>query len=110
MDDRKATLKVSTDRKFFGDPRLGTFVVYLDGTRAGIVPPGGQLVLHSAPGGHVLRARQWWYLSPRLEIEVGAGTHVDVRVDVIREGAFPSRMLRMILTPWRGLTLARNHD
>jgi hypothetical protein len=110
MDNRKATLEVSTDRQWFGDPRLGTFIVYLDGNRAGMVPPRGQLVLHPAPGRHVLRARQWWYLSPRLEIEVGAGTHVDVRVDVIREGTFPFRMLRMIFTPWRGLTLARTDE
>ena len=49
-------------------------------------------------------------LSPRLAIELVAETHADVRVDVIREGAFPSRMLRMIFTPWRGLTLARTDE
>ena len=110
MDDRNATVIVSTDRKWVGDPRLGTFVVYLDGTRAGSVPPRGQLVLRCATGRHVLRARQWWYLSPRLEIELSAGSDADVRVDVIREGGFPSRILRMVFTPWQGLTLSRTDD
>jgi hypothetical protein len=110
MDDRNATLNVSTDRTWFGEPRLGAFVVSLDGKRAGTLPPRGQLVLHCAAGRHVLRARQWWYSSPRLEIELSAGSHADVRVDVIREGAFPSRMLRMIFTPWRALTLGRTDE
>jgi hypothetical protein len=101
-----ATIVIATGRDWFGDPRLGTFTVYLDGKKAGKLPPRGRLVLTCQSGKHVARIRQWWYLSPRVEVDVGEATSLVLDADVTHRGSMARRALTMMFAPWRGLSLA----
>jgi hypothetical protein len=101
----QATFVVQTQRDWFGDPRLGTFTVYLDGNNAGKVAPRGRLVLSSTIGEHVVRVRQWWYLSPRLTVDLREGSPLVVEVDVSRRDSFIRRFLTFMFAPWRALSI-----
>ncbi len=102
---RRATIVVATERDWFGDPRFGTFTVYLDGTKAGKVPPRGQLVLGCDPGGHVLRIRQWWYFSPRFDVDLAPDTVARFQAE-LGTGSLPRRSLRLMFAPWRSLEIS----
>jgi hypothetical protein len=101
-----ATIVVATGRDWYGDPRLGTFTVYLDGKKAGTLPPCGRLVVSCRSGRHVVRVRQWWYLSPRLEVEASGVSPLVLDADVSRRDSLLRRLLTMMFVPWRGLSLA----
>lgn len=103
MDE--SAIALTTARPWIGDPRLGTFVVYLDGKRAGVLPPLGSLRIQCAPGRHRLTARQWWYRSRPFELDLAANTEVRLTVDVVRDGSLLRRILLLMLMPWRGVTV-----
>ena len=100
-----AAIVVGTNRRWYGDPRLGTFVVFVDGKKAGAVPPEGSLRIPCAAGSHRVSARQWWYRSRPYELVAAPGTTTRLEVDVIRRGSIPRRMLTLMFTPWRGVTI-----
>ncbi len=66
-----AELTVIGNSHWFGDPRLGTFTIYVDGANRGRVSPGKSLLITCQPGRHVVRLRQWWYASPRIILYQG---------------------------------------
>lgn len=101
----QSLIALTTPRPWFGDPRFGTFVVYLDGKRAGALPPQGSLSLRCAAGTHRLTARQWWYTSKPFELDVAPDCEVRLTVDITREGSLLRRILFLMVMPWRGVTV-----
>ena len=87
------------DRKWFGDPRLGSFVVYIDRKRAGVAAVGGELALDVARGRHEVRIRQWWYRSQSIEVSLEGDQVVRLRADIPRSMGFMRRMVQAIFRP-----------
>lgn len=100
-----AELIVIGNSHWFGDPRLGTFTVYVDGIRRGTVSPGESLPIACQPGLHVVRVRQWWYMSPPTDIEILPGRQTALEGRINQSGNFVSRMLTAVFMPWRVMTL-----
>lgn len=96
---------VESQRRWFGDQRLGTFSVFLDQARVGKLPPIGRLDLSCAPGTHVLRIRQWWYRSPPIRVDALEGGSVLLTADIAHRGHFLIGMKTFIFAPWRALSL-----
>lgn len=48
-----------------------------------------------SPGRHHVRARQWWYLSPRFEVIAEAGRTSHLEIDLIRRDSIGRRMLTL---------------
>lgn len=88
------------------DPRLGAFVVSVDGNRpSGVAPVRGETSVEVPPGRHTVRIRQWWYRSPQVEVNIGPGQVVRLRADIDRSVGVIRRMGRMLVRPFRSLTL-----
>lgn len=103
--NEQATIVLTTPRPWFGNQRIGAFVVSLDGKRAGTLMPQGSLELSCPPGHHRLRARQWWYLSPAVEVELAGGEVARFSVDLVRSGSMVTQGLRLMFLPWRGVAI-----
>ena len=99
MVELNGTIQVFQDRKWFGDPRLGAFVVYIDGKRAGVARVSGHMTSQVASGRHSVRIRQWWYRSPSFEVNVVGDENVRLRADIPRSIGFARGMARAILRP-----------
>ena len=102
---QESTIALTTPRAWIGDPRLGTFVVYLDGKRAGALGPKGSLRLQCAAGLHRVTARQWWYISRPLEVDLAPEREVRLTIDIVRDGSFLRRILLLMVMPWRAVTV-----
>lgn len=100
-----ATIILTTPRPWFGSQQLGAFVVSLDGNRVGALMPQGSLQVGCPPGRHRVRARQWFYGSPTVEIELAGGQVARLTVDVVRRGSLLTRMLRLMFFPWRAVCI-----
>jgi hypothetical protein len=105
-----ARLIVVGNSQWVGDPRLGTFTVYLDGEKAGKVPPSESLRLTCKAGPHVLRVRQWWYLSRRTNIETYLNQELRLKAGFSRTGNVIARTLTGMFLPWRALSLTAVDD
>jgi hypothetical protein len=105
-----ASIVVATTRQWYGDPRLGTFTVYLDGAKVGTVPPQGSLRIPCSSGRHRVRVRQWWYRSPPFEVTVAAGGTSQLDVDLVRDGSVLRRLLILMFAPWRGVAVSAVPD
>jgi hypothetical protein len=100
------TIIVSTPRHWVGNQALGAFSIYLDGAKVGVLAPEGTLRLPCAPGHHTMRARQWWYMSPRIELDVIPEASRRVECDLARRDSTLARFLRLMFSPWRGIVLS----
>lgn len=97
---------VTSDRAWFGDPRLGSYVVYVDGSRVGVLRPRGRVSSSVAAGSHRVRVRQWYYLSPTLDVAVGEHETVVLQADMRdRQRSVFRRMAAFMFQPWRSLVL-----
>jgi hypothetical protein len=105
MEALTGRIVVESDRDWFGDPRFGTFAVYLDHARAGRLRPRDRLELRCAVGGHVLRIRQWWYRSKPVQITVSEGRTITLTADILRDGNLMRRMAIFLMTPSQALSL-----
>lgn len=99
--DATGTIEVFQDRQWAGDPRLGTFTVYVDGVRAGKVRPLDTVSFPVTGGTHSIRIRQWWYRSPTVTVAVDAGKRIRFRADAPRGRAG----LRLLFHPSASLSL-----
>ena len=99
-----ARIVIESRRRWFGDPRFGTFVVSLDRARAGTLPPTGRLELPCQAGDHVVRIRQWSYRSPALRLTTSSGQTVYLSTDHVR-GPILKGLAIFAVAPWRALTL-----
>jgi hypothetical protein len=109
-DAMMASISIASPRHWFGNQSLGAFSIYLDGASIGAVEPQGVLRIPCIPGHHVLHARQWWYFSPRLHIDVNDGEKASVVVDLVRRDSTVARFLALMFTPWRGVILTTIAD
>jgi hypothetical protein len=107
VEEKRASgrIVVESHRKWFGDQRLGTFRVALDGVPAGSLPPEGAVDLACDPGTHIVRIRQWWYRSQPTQVHVSAGETVVLDADIPRDGSPVVRFVVFMFTPWRALSL-----
>jgi hypothetical protein len=103
-----STVLVFQDRQWFGDPRLGAFIVTVDGRRVGVAPVRGRLVVRVQPGVHTLRIRQRWYRSPGIELTVAEGATVRLQADIPKHLGFAKRMARFMFKPSCALMLTRD--
>lgn len=101
----KATLVVFQDRDWWINPRLAVFTVYVDNRRVGKATFQGRCVVSIQPGNHSVRARQWWFHSRPLSLDVAQGQTVTVRADVNRSGGFARTFARAMLRPFRSVRL-----
>jgi hypothetical protein len=107
MTVENATIVLTTSRPWFGNQQLGAFAISLDRKSAGVLMPQGSLELSCTPGDHRIRARQWWYLSPPIGLELAPGETVRLKVDLVR-GGFPLRSwLTLVFLPWKGVSINR---
>jgi hypothetical protein len=105
--DATGTIEVFQDRQWAGDPRLGTFTVYVDGVRAGIVRPLDKLTISLAGGVHSIRIRQWWYRSPTVTVDIQEeGQRFRFRADAPKGRAG----LRLLFLPLSSLILLQWPD
>ena len=104
-----ATLAIESSRDWFGDQRLGTFTVSVDGKNVGKLPRVGRIDVSCEAGSHVVRIRQWWYRSPPLSVTALSGKTIFLKADRSRV-----RLLRRFaifaFTPWRALVLAKESE
>jgi hypothetical protein len=106
--DANATLVVSQDRRWFGDPRLGVFGVLVDGRRVGAVPVHDSLRVPVAAGEHAVRINQWrWFRSPAVVLDVQPGTEVALTADIPQALGFVRRFAKFMFSPSSALVLER---
>ena len=96
---------IESNHYWFGDPRLGTFAVYLDHTRAGRLRHKDRLELPCAAGNHVVRIQQWWYRSNRIQVAVSEGQSITLTADIPRDANLMRRMALFLFTPSTALCL-----
>jgi hypothetical protein len=96
---------VFQDRLWVGDPRLGAFAVRVDGTRAGVAPIHGEVVVPVSPGQHTVRIGQWWYRSPNVTVTVPDSSVVRLRADIPTEVPLLRRWMRFMFRPSTALSL-----
>lgn len=97
-----ATIEIFQDRQWAADPRLGTFTVYVDGTRVALVRPLSTAAIPVAVGTHSIRVRQWFYGSPVATVTLQDGQRVRFRADVSRGR---TGLFRLLFRPWSSLVL-----
>jgi len=97
----KGSLVIFQHRPWVANPRLGAFVAYVDGKKAGVVPVLGRIQLRVPAGSHIVRIRGWQYMSPRVPVTVREGETVTLRADVSKG----RRSLMMLFRPWASLVL-----
>ena len=98
------SVEVWTNRDWHANPRLGELIVYLDGRNVGRLPRPGRLRVPCESGDHMLRIRQWWYLSPRLPVALTDGEQVTIEADFACQ-SLSRRFLRFTFVPWRAWSL-----
>jgi len=103
--DPLSEIVVVNDYAWIGDPRLGAFIVAVDGQRVGKAPLDGTLRWPVAPGTHTVRIQQWhYYKSPRLTVEVVPGMSTVLRTNK-PAGPVWKAMVRLALRPFTSLSL-----
>jgi hypothetical protein len=106
MTENLVRVRFVSGYRWVGDPRLARFHFYVDGDNVGAASPhGGAVDVNLSPGPHTVRARFWWYLSPKVSLSLVAGESVQLFGDIPRELSIPRRMLRALLHPFNSLTL-----
>jgi hypothetical protein len=105
MDAPAATISVFQDRPWVGNPRLGAFVVVLDGHRVGTVAIHDNLVISVSPGEHAVRIRQWWFRSSPLTVKVEQSSVLHLRADIPRSLGLFARFARFLFSPSTALVL-----
>ena len=101
----EASVEVWTKRNWHANPRLGELIAYLDGRNVGRLPRPGRLLVPCESGDHMLRIRQWWYLSPRLPLALADGEQVTIEADFACQDSLSSRFVRFMFVPWRAWSL-----
>ena len=96
-------ITVYQDREWhIADPRLGAFVVVVDGKRIGAAPVHGEITTSVELGSHSVRIRQWWFRSPTVVVEAHEGEHVRLRADIDKSVGVLRRMFKsssLVLRP-----------
>jgi hypothetical protein len=104
-DQNTSQISVSNEYQWIGNPAAAGFTVYVDGKRAGMAPVGDNFSQSVEPGPHVLRVRLWYFLSPRLRVDLRPGETRRFRADIPRKRPLLRRMLRGMADPLHSLSL-----
>ena len=96
---------VANDYQWIGNPRAAGFAVYVDSKHVGVAPLGETFSEQVDPGRHVLRVRLWYFLSPRLELDVKPGETRRFSADIPRKLPLWRRMMRGMVDPFHSLSL-----
>jgi hypothetical protein len=101
------TFIVASTYQWIGDPRLGSFQLYVDGKHRGTVPPGGCIAVEvSSDTDHAIQVRLWhWFRSARIRLTIGTGEHLVLQADVDRTVPAIMRLARGMLQPWSALSI-----
>lgn len=99
-----AWIVVANDYRWIGNPGAAGFTVYLDGKRAGVAPLGLTFSQQAEPGTHVLRVRLWYFLSPRLTLDLRPGQTRRFSADIPRTLPW-WRKMRGLVDPLHWLSL-----
>ena len=105
MEAATGRIVIESDRDWFGDPRLGTFAVYLDHVSAGRLRPRDRIELPCSSGSHVVRIRQWWFRSNLIQVHVSDGRTITLTADIPRDSNLIRRMAIFLFTPSKALCL-----
>lgn len=106
-----STLRVKNARRWFGDQRLGSMSVRVDGKKTATVRPQGVVAIPVPMGRHNVCVWQWrWFASPELEIEVTAAEQlIELEADYdTNSRGFLRRFVAAFLTPRSTLQLVRS--
>jgi hypothetical protein len=103
--EEQGTITVFQHRSWYGDPKLGRFVLSVDGRKVGVVPVQESVSVRVAPGRYGLRIRQWWYRSPVTSVKIDPGQTCRLEADVDRGAGSFRRVATLVFAPWRALTL-----
>jgi hypothetical protein len=103
-DENTGRIAVANDYQWLGDPRAAGFTVYVDGKRAGMAPLGETFSQQLQPGPHVLRVRLWYFLSPRVKLDVRPGETRRFSADRPRTAPW-WRKMRGLVDPFHWLSL-----
>lgn len=102
---QKTRIVVANDYQWLGNPQAAGFAVYVDGKHAGVAPLGETFSRQVDPGRHVVRVRLWYFLSPRVELDVKPGETRRFSADIPRALPLWRRMVRGMVDPFHRLSL-----
>ncbi len=105
-----AVIAIRNDYMWIGSPRLGEFSIYVDGRYAGRAALGATEKIPVSPGTHTVRVRLWWYLSPRVTVEINSGSAVYFKVDIPRNRNLLNRMVKGMFDPFHLPVLEERAD
>jgi hypothetical protein len=104
-DENTSRIVVANDYQWIGKPGAAGFTVYVDGKRAGVAPLGQTCSQQVEPGAHVLRIRLWYFLSPRVMLDLRPGETRRFSADIPRRRRLWRRMVRGMVDPLHSLSL-----
>lgn len=77
-------VEISQDRDWFGPPRRAAFAVYVDGSHFGTLAIKSTIRMTLPIGPHRLRIRQFYFMSPTVNINVESGQTLRLKADIPR--------------------------
>jgi hypothetical protein len=104
-DENTSRIVVTNNYQWVANPAAAGFTVYVDGKRAGVAPLGAAFTKQVQPGAHVLRVRLWYFLSPRVKLDLRPGETRRFSADIPRKVPLWRRMLRGMTNPLHSLSL-----
>ncbi len=103
-DENTSRIAVTNNYQWIGNPEAVGFTVYVDGKRAGVAPLGETFSQQVKPGTHVVRVRCWYFLSPRVKLDLRPGETRRFSADRPRNERL-WRMMRGLVDPFHWLSL-----
>jgi len=104
-DENISRIVVANAYQWIGNPAAAGFTVYVDGKRAGVALLGQTCSQQVEPGAHVLRVRLWYFLSPRVMVDLRPGETRRFSADIPRKQPLWRRMVRGMVDPLHSLSL-----
>jgi hypothetical protein len=102
-DVQNSKLIFRSTRRWFGDQRMGSFAVSVDGVKVGNLGPAGILERRVPAGSHTVRIGQWWYRSKTEDVEVHSNQSLIVDVVDPRSNNLIKQMGLFMFAPRRSL-------
>jgi hypothetical protein len=104
-DENTSWIVVANNYQWIGNPAAAGFTVYVDGKRAGVVPLGDTFSQRVEQGRHVVRVRCWYFLSPRVKLDLRPGETRRFSADIPRKLRLWRRIMRAMADPLHSLSL-----
>jgi hypothetical protein len=101
-----AVILIRNDYQWMLDPRYGRITAYVDKRKVGAIDLGGELAVEVDPDApHEVRARLWWFRSPVVTVNPGAGESRLLHADIRRDLPVFKRMVLLAYRPSTALHL-----